>query len=92
MNPAIRRVDVLGIGISAVDMTMARDEITRWIEAREQHYVCVTGVHGVMESQRDPELPAIHNVSGLSTPDSMPMVWAGHRAGADWMRRVYGRI
>ena len=23
---------------------------------RSQHYVCVTGVHGVMESQRDPEL------------------------------------
>jgi N-acetylglucosaminyldiphosphoundecaprenol N-acetyl-beta-D-mannosaminyltransferase len=90
MNPAIRRVDVLGVGISAVDMTMARDEITRWIEAGEPHYVCVTGVHGVMESQRDPELLAIHNASGLSTPDGMPMVWAGHRAGADWMRRVYG--
>ena len=90
MNPAIRRVDVLGVGISAVDMTMAREEITRWIEAREPHYVCVTGVHGVMESQKDPELLAIHNASGLSTPDGMPMVWAGHRAGADWMRRVYG--
>jgi N-acetylglucosaminyldiphosphoundecaprenol N-acetyl-beta-D-mannosaminyltransferase len=90
MNPAIRRVDVLGVGISAVDMTMAREEITRWIEAREPHYVCVTGVHGVMESQRDPELLTIHNSSGLTTPDGMPMVWAGRRAGAAWMSRVYG--
>lgn len=57
---------------------------------REQHYVCVTGVHGVMESQRDPELLRIHNASGLTTPDGMPMVWAGHRAGASWMTRVYG--
>ncbi len=90
MTPGIRRVDVLGVGISAVNMTMALDEISRWIEIREQHYVCVTGVHGVMESQRDPELMAIHNASGLTTPDGMPMVWAGRRAGADWMSRVYG--
>jgi N-acetylglucosaminyldiphosphoundecaprenol N-acetyl-beta-D-mannosaminyltransferase len=90
LTPGIRRVDVLGVGISAVNMTMALDEISRWIEIREQHYVCVTGVHGVMESQRDPELLAIHNASGLTTPDGMPMVWAGHRAGADWMSRVYG--
>jgi N-acetylglucosaminyldiphosphoundecaprenol N-acetyl-beta-D-mannosaminyltransferase len=90
MNPGIRRVDVLGVGISAVDIAMARDEITRWIEARERHYVCVTGVHGVMESQRDPELLAIHNASGLTAPDGMPMVWAGRRVGANCMSRVYG--
>jgi N-acetylglucosaminyldiphosphoundecaprenol N-acetyl-beta-D-mannosaminyltransferase len=90
MNASIRRVDVLGVGISAVDMAMACDEISRWIDHGEQHYVCVTGVHGVMESQRDPELLAIHNASGLTAPDGMPMVWAGRRAGADWMSRVYG--
>ena len=43
-----------------------------------------------MESQRDPELLRIHNRSGLTTPDGMPMVWCGKRAGATWMRRVYG--
>lgn len=90
MSSGIPRVEVLGVGISAVDIAMARDEITRWIEEGESHYVCVTGVHGVMESQRDPELLAIHNASGLTTPDGMPMVWAGRRAGAAWMSRVYG--
>jgi N-acetylglucosaminyldiphosphoundecaprenol N-acetyl-beta-D-mannosaminyltransferase len=86
----IPRVDVLGVGISAVDMATAVDEITAWIERREQHYVCVTGVHGVMESQRDADLMRIHNASGLTTPDGMPMVWAGRRAGATGMGRVYG--
>ncbi|WP_207576366.1 WecB/TagA/CpsF family glycosyltransferase, partial [Mycolicibacterium iranicum] len=90
MSSTIRRVDVLGVGISAINMPMAVDEITRWLDHREQHYVCVTGVHGVMESQRDPVLRDIHNASGLTTPDGMPMVWAGHRAGANWMSRVYG--
>ncbi len=90
MPLGIPRVDVLGVGVSAVDMKQALEEITCWVERRERHYVCVTGVHGVMESRRDPSLRRIHNASGLTTPDGMPMVWAGHRAGAGYMRRVYG--
>jgi N-acetylglucosaminyldiphosphoundecaprenol N-acetyl-beta-D-mannosaminyltransferase len=87
---SIPRVDVLGVGISAIDMEKAVAEITRWVDDGERHYVCVTGVHGVMESRRDPDLRRIHNASGLTTPDGMPMVWAGRRAGVAHMRRVYG--
>jgi N-acetylglucosaminyldiphosphoundecaprenol N-acetyl-beta-D-mannosaminyltransferase len=92
MGPAngIERVDVLGVHVSAINMPMALDEISRWIEDGKRHYVCITGVHGVMESQQDERLRSIHNRSGLTTPDGMPMVWAGRRAGADHMERVYG--
>ena len=83
-------VDILGVEVSVLTMDLATEEMGRWIDAREQHYVCITGVHGVMESQSDPELKAIHNASGLTTPDGMPMVWCGHRAGAAHMERVYG--
>jgi N-acetylglucosaminyldiphosphoundecaprenol N-acetyl-beta-D-mannosaminyltransferase len=85
------RVDILGVGVSAINMSMAVDQVTRWMEDdAATRYVCVTGVHGVMESQSDPVLMRIHNASGMTTPDGMPMVWAGHRAGASWMERVYG--
>ena len=84
------RVDVLGVGISAIDPDDALGEVTRWIDNGIQHYVCVTGVHGVMESQGDADLLRIHNESGLTTPDGMPMVWAAHRAGAKNTQRVYG--
>lgn len=84
------RVDVLGVGVSAIDMPTAVDHVEEWIRQGTQTYVCVTGVHGVMESQRDEELRRIHNASGMTTPDGMPMVWAGHWAGASWMKRVYG--
>ena len=84
------RVDVLGVGISAIDPADALGEVTRWIDNGIQHYVCVTGVHGVMESQGDAELLRIHNESGLTTPDGMPMVWAARVAGAKNTKRVYG--
>jgi N-acetylglucosaminyldiphosphoundecaprenol N-acetyl-beta-D-mannosaminyltransferase len=71
-------------------MDGALAEITRWIEEGHRHYVCVTGVHGVMEAQRDDALRLIHNQSGLTTPDGMPMVWAGRYAGFSGVKRVYG--
>jgi N-acetylglucosaminyldiphosphoundecaprenol N-acetyl-beta-D-mannosaminyltransferase len=86
----IARVDILGVGISAVDMSGAVDEIARWIKGGERQYVCVTGVHGVMESQRDADLKDIHNRSGLTTPDGMSTVWLSRWAGAKHTTRVYG--
>jgi len=76
----LRRVNVLGVGVSAIDMTLALETIDRWIVQREQHYVCVTGVHGVMESQSDEVLRRIHNRAGLVTPDGMPMVWLSSKS------------
>ncbi len=84
------RVNILGVGISAVNMAMALDTIESWITRREPHYVCVTGVHGVIESQRDEGLRRIHNASGLTTPDGMPLVWLSWLKGHHQVGRVYG--
>lgn len=89
-NSPIPRIDVLGVHISAVDLPGAVAEVSRWFHDDEQHYVCVTGVHGVMESQHNEALRSIHNASGLTTPDGMPMVWSGWYAGRRSMDRVYG--
>lgn len=87
---ALRRVDVLGVHVNAIDMDAAVREISRWIDEGVRSYVCVTGVHGVMESQSDDRLRDIHNRSGLTTPDGMPMVWSARFAGAREASRVYG--
>lgn len=89
-SSSIPRVNVLGVGVSSVNMTLALDTIDDWIERRDQHYVCVTGVHGVMESQRDPDLRRIHNRAGLVTPDGMPMVWLSWLHHQRQVDRVYG--
>jgi N-acetylglucosaminyldiphosphoundecaprenol N-acetyl-beta-D-mannosaminyltransferase len=88
--PTVPRIDVLGVGVSAIDMSMALATIHAWIAAREAHYVCVTGVHGIMESRADETLRRIHNEAGLVTPDGMPLVWLGWWYGRRRMDRVYG--
>ena len=84
------RVDVLGVGISVTSPRDALERLAGWIKDREARYVCVTGVHGVIESQSDPRLLDIHNESGLTIPDGMPMVWAGWYAGARELRLMRG--
>ncbi len=86
----IARCNVLGVGVSAIDEATAIAVVRRWIEGREHHYVCVTGVHGVMESQRAPQLRRIHNEAGLVTPDGMPLVWISRARGFRHVDRVYG--
>jgi N-acetylglucosaminyldiphosphoundecaprenol N-acetyl-beta-D-mannosaminyltransferase len=85
-----KRIDVLGVEVSAVDLHGAVDNVREFISSRRREYVCVTGVHGVIESQRDPGLKEIHNRAGMVTPDGMPLVWCGRFAGAAGMERVYG--
>ena len=84
------RVDVLGVEVSAIDMEAAVANISAWIDAGQREYVCVTGVHGVIESQGDRSLIEIHNRAGMVTPDGVPLVWCGRYAGAESMSRVYG--
>lgn len=86
----IERSNILGVGVSAVNMTTALHVMEGWIARREPHYACVTGVHGVMESQRDGELRRIHNSAGLVTPDGMPLVWLSRARGFRTVGRVYG--
>jgi N-acetylglucosaminyldiphosphoundecaprenol N-acetyl-beta-D-mannosaminyltransferase len=86
----IQRCDVLGVEVSAINMEMAVAQIHRWIAERQCNYVCITGVHGVMESQRDPHLKRIHNSAGMVTPDGMPMVWINRARGNSHVQRVYG--
>ncbi len=83
-------VNVLGVGVSSVNMPRAVEILLEARRRLETGYVCVTGVHGIIESQRDPALKTIHNRSFLTVPDGMPTVWLGHEQGFVHMGRVYG--
>ena len=84
------RVNVLGVGISVLNLGSAVATLDAALQAGVRGYITVTGVHGVMESQDDESLRQIHNRSLLSTPDGMPLVWLGRFAGHKSMGRVYG--
>jgi N-acetylglucosaminyldiphosphoundecaprenol N-acetyl-beta-D-mannosaminyltransferase len=84
------RVNVLGVGVHALNLPLAVAVMKQTIENRIKGYVCVTGVHGVSEAQSDSHFRAILNGALLNTPDGMPMVWVGRWSGFRQMERVYG--
>ncbi|HUI84621.1 MAG TPA: WecB/TagA/CpsF family glycosyltransferase [Candidatus Binatia bacterium] len=87
---APRRANVLGVGVSAIDMEDALRRSEALLAEGRKGYICVTGVHGIMEAGRDHALRGILNRSFLCTPDGMPTVWVGRLQGHRGMRRVYG--
>jgi len=82
--------EVLGVDISAIDMDRAIDLAERWIATGKGAYICMTGVHGVMEAQSNEELRHILNSALINAPDGMPLSWVGWLQGHRQMDRVYG--
>ena len=86
----MKRVNILGVGISAVNMQQALSHCNDVISRKGREYICVTGVHGIMEAQSDDHFRSILNQSFLCVPDGMPTVWVGRARGHRHMQRVYG--
>ena len=86
----LSRVNVLGVGIHATSMEEAVFLSHCLLQSSAPSYVCLTGVHGVMEAQRDSHLRCILNQAALCLPDGMPTVWLGRAQGHRQMARVYG--
>lgn len=86
----VPRANVLGVGVSAINMAQALSLFESWLGNGRKGYVCVTGVHGVMEAQKDPSFRRILNDSLLTIPDGMPTVWVGRLQGFKKMDRVFG--
>lgn len=81
--------DLLGVGMSILTLPEAVGRILSAVESGKKGYVCVTGMHGIMEARDDPKLQRILNSAFLCTPDGMPTVWLGKARGHS-MERVYG--
>jgi N-acetylglucosaminyldiphosphoundecaprenol N-acetyl-beta-D-mannosaminyltransferase len=84
------QVNVLGIGVHAVDMQRAARILETCIREGTKGYVCLTGVHGIIEAQGSASLKSIFAEALLVAPDGMPTVWMGHLQGFHQMRRVFG--
>jgi len=86
----IKKINILGVKISAINMETTCEIIERWIKEGRKRYVCVTGVHGITEAQRDKNLINILNSAGVNVPDGKPLSLIGRLLGYKEMERVYG--
>jgi N-acetylglucosaminyldiphosphoundecaprenol N-acetyl-beta-D-mannosaminyltransferase len=85
-----QRVNILGVGVSAINMQQALDTLANWIETGVRAYVVVCPVYTVMLCQEDPALRMVVNRAELVTPDGMPLVFLSRWMGHKHVGRVYG--
>jgi N-acetylglucosaminyldiphosphoundecaprenol N-acetyl-beta-D-mannosaminyltransferase len=92
MNPPEQRplAQVLGVDVDAIDMEEALAHITTALREGRKGYVCVAGVHGVMEAQRSPFVARVYAGAEMTVPDGMPLVWVRRFQGYSSMQRVTG--
>jgi N-acetylglucosaminyldiphosphoundecaprenol N-acetyl-beta-D-mannosaminyltransferase len=84
------RANVLGVGVHAVNPRTAIEFVESSIVSGRRGYICVTGVHGVMEANRNNEFRDTMDRAMLVLPDGMPTVWVGRLQRHRDMHRVFG--
>jgi len=82
--------NVLGVQVEALNMERALDQLGEALRSNRKGYVCMAGVHGVMEAQRSTAVRCAFRDSLMNLPDGMPTVWVGRSQGFTTMRRVAG--
>jgi N-acetylglucosaminyldiphosphoundecaprenol N-acetyl-beta-D-mannosaminyltransferase len=85
------RFPVLDVRVDALQIPEVISIMKNWIARRQGcRYIAVTGMHGVMEAQRDPGFRAVLHSADLVVADGTPLVWLGRLQGLAIPRRVYG--
>jgi N-acetylglucosaminyldiphosphoundecaprenol N-acetyl-beta-D-mannosaminyltransferase len=92
MNLCSRRetANVLGIAVEPLDMERSLTRVAESLQGNRKGYVCLIGVHGITEAQRDPLLAQAFARATLMVPDGAPTVWVGRWQGFSNMQRVAG--
>ncbi len=72
-------VNILGIQVTSEPLAEVLAAIGKVLreDERKGRYVCATGVHGVIESQRDSHVKETLNQAFLNLPDGRPLVVVG---------------
>lgn len=85
------KVEILGVAVDAQPFDKACDRMEGWIKQQTGGYVCITGVHGIVESLSSDPLRQMHNEATMVTSDGMPLVWLSRYLRPDCtVERVYG--
>jgi len=87
-----RRANVLGVGIHSLNFQSTIDLMEAAVINKVRGYVCVTGVHGVIEAQDKCAFKRVLNNSFLNVPDGRPTVWVGWAQGCKGMDLVSGPL
>jgi exopolysaccharide biosynthesis WecB/TagA/CpsF family protein len=89
-SSAMRRVEIAGVPIDAVDLPTAVSRLRSAIGAGKLLQVLTINLDFLVRAQRDPALMRIFRRADLNLADGAPVVWLGRLLGVEMPGRVAG--
>lgn len=82
MNETITsKINIIGTGISNVDLEETIAYFSDWIEQQEKKRVCVTPVNCLVWAGKNSHLQQVYNSADLTLCDGVPLIWASRFLG-----------
>jgi len=87
----LKTIDIYGVKIAQTSISKLISHLEIKLLANDiKGFITVTGVHGVIESQKNKNVAKAHNNSYLSIPDGTPLVWYSKSKGSESIKRCFG--
>lgn len=89
-SPERRQIRILGLPVDVVTMPESLDRIRGFLQGNKPCLVITADASGLVQAQTDTDLRDLYLGADLITPDSIGVIWAAKRSGAQLAGRVSG--
>jgi len=82
---------ILGVRVNPLEIPDVMSVMEQWIADKDKHhYIVASGMHGIMEAQKNAQFQTVVETSDLFVPDGFSVVWLARRKGYLLKRRASG--
>lgn len=90
LNDAPKKVNVIGVPISIVNMNIVLDYISSNFDSKRGNYICASNVHTTVMAHDDKDYYKVQSESIISLPDGKPLAISGNKKGYKEMQKTTG--
>jgi N-acetylglucosaminyldiphosphoundecaprenol N-acetyl-beta-D-mannosaminyltransferase len=72
----IKKIKILNYKISIITLNSFNDKLKKFLKFKKKSYICVSAVHGAVESFYNNKYKISHDKADIAVPDGRPIYWA----------------
>ena len=72
----IKKIKILNYKISIITLKLFKDKLKQILKLKRKSYICVSAVHGAVESFYNNKYKIAHDKADIAVPDGRPIYWA----------------
>jgi len=89
----VKKVKIINFLINPITMNQLINKIKLWRNFKNKsHYICISSVHGCIESYFDKNFKKAHNAADIAVPDGRPIYWALRILGSNKAQHLPGYL